>query len=295
VAPTESALGSGSPQNLGQRVDGPARLDRAEVRRRKLLRAARRGDRGARARLVECYLPLVRSIASWYRDYGLHFDDLVQEGSIGLLDAIDHYDAGRGLGFEAYARFRVRRAIRNALTDQARLIRLPKQVVERRRMLDHAEAGLLARGLQPTPANLAAATGLSVAAVVEARMAMQAPVSIDEPILADGSSLESLLADPVASDPATDTIEREQGVLLTRALAHLPERQRRVVSARWGVNGAPERSATDLARELGLSARRTQTISNDALNALRQELELEPGRRTLRWSSERLVPDDRPV
>jgi len=245
-----------------------------EIRHRKLLRAARRGDPGARARLVQCYLPLVRAVASRYRDYGLPLDDLVQEGSIGLLEAIDHYDAGRGASFEAYARFRVRRAIRNALTDQARVIRLPKQVVERRRVLDRAEAALLAGGVPPTPANLADTTGLSVAAVREARWATQVQVSLNEPLLPDGSALESLVADPAASDPAADTVAHEQDVLLRRALAHLPERERQVISARWGVNGAPERSATELARELKLSPRRTQTIGHDALDALREELEL---------------------
>jgi RNA polymerase sigma factor (sigma-70 family) len=241
---------------------------------RKLLRAAHRGDRGARARLVDCHLPLVRAVAPRYRDYGLPLDDLVQEGSLGLLDAIDHYDSSRGPAFEPYARFRVRRAIRNALTDQARLIRLPKQVVERRRKLEGAEARLLAAGRRPTPVDLAAATGLSVAAVIEAQSAAQAPASLDEPVLPEGSPLESLVADPVASDPAADTVQQEQGELLEQALARLPERQRQVVTAQWGLNGTPERSATELARELKLSPRRTQTIGRDALRTLRRELEL---------------------
>jgi RNA polymerase sigma factor (sigma-70 family) len=261
------------PSPVDQRPHSSAPLCRDEIRRRKLLRAARRGDRGARARLVECHLPLVRAIASHYRDYGLPPDDLVQEGAIGLLNAIDHYDAARA-DFEPYARFRVRRAIRNALTNQARLIRLPKQVVERRRALDRAEARLLAAGKRPTPADLAAATGLSLAAVLEARAATQAPLSLDEPVLPDGSSLESLVADPVASDPAGETLEHEQSELLARALARLPERQRQIVSAQWGLNGSSERSATELARELELSPRRTQTIGQDGLRALRDELEL---------------------
>jgi DNA-directed RNA polymerase sigma subunit (sigma70/sigma32) len=168
----------------------------------------------------------------------------------------------------------VRRAIRNALTDQARVIRLPKQVVERRRALERAEACLAAAGKRPTPADLADGTGLSVAAVMEARAATQMPLSLDEPVLPDGSPLESVIADPVATDPALATIDDEQHELLERALTRLPERQRRVVSAQWGLNGTPERSATDVARELHLSPRRTQTIARDALDALRDELEL---------------------
>jgi len=246
-----------------------------DERRRKLLRAARRGDRGARERLVISHLGLVRSVASRYRDLGLPFDDLVQEGSLGLLDAIDRYDPCRGPEFDSYARFRVRRAIRNALTDQARLIRLPKQVVERRRAIDRTEAKLTAaaNGRVSTPTQLAAATGLSIAAVLEARSARLAPISLDQPILPDGSSLESVVADPAASDPELKALEHEQAELLNAALEKLPERQRRVVSLQWGLGGAPGSNA-ELAAELKLSPRRTQTIGRDALYELRAALDL---------------------
>lgn len=273
MARTDAVPGAGSRKGLGRRTRGAGVLACDEIRRRKLLRAARRGDCGARARLVEYHLPLVRALALRYRGYGLPLDDLIQEGSIGLLDAIDRYEPDRGPEFEPYARFRVRRAMRNALTDQARLIRLPKQVVERRRALERAEARLAAAGEWPTPASLAAATGISVPAILEARRVAQTPISLDEPVLADGAPLESLVADPAATDPAADMIEHEQFDRLEHALAQLPERQRQVVSAHWGLNGAPATNATELARELRLSARRTQTIAQDALYSLRNELE----------------------
>ena len=155
---------------------------------------------------------MVRSVASRYRDLGLPFEDLVQEGSLGLLEAIEHYDPCHGTSFDGYARFRVRRAIRNALTEQARLIRLPKQVVERRRAIDRAEAELAAAaaGRAPTAAQIAAATGLSVEAVLDARSAGLAPLSLDEPVLPDGSSLASVVADPEAADPELNVLEHEQ-------------------------------------------------------------------------------------
>jgi RNA polymerase sigma factor (sigma-70 family) len=242
-----------------------------EARGRKLLRAARRGDRGARARLVEQHLPLVRALASRYRDLGLPFDDLVQEGSIGLLHAIDHYNSSRG-AFEPYARFQVRRAIRNALTDRARLIRLPKQVADRRRWLDRTEARLIAAGKRPTPIDLAAATGLSVATVLEARSAAQAQVSLDAP-LADGSSLESFVADMHAADPAAETIRSDDSARVRRALERLPERERYVVSEQFGLPGATTGSPRELAHALELSPRRTQTIGHEALETLRRELD----------------------
>src|SRR5262245_40563319 len=102
----------------------PASLDPKgnNVTDSELIRAAAHGDRGARDRLLVLNLPLVRRVAARYRGVGLPYDDLVQEGSLGLLDAIDHYDEERGVNFDAYARFRVQRAIRNALTERARLV-----------------------------------------------------------------------------------------------------------------------------------------------------------------------------
>ena len=244
-----------------------------------MLRAAQRGDSRARERLVLSKLGLVRSVASRYRDLGLPFEDLVQEGSLGLLEAIEHYDPNHGASFDSYARFRVRRAVRNALTDQARLIRLPKQVVERRRAIDRAEAGLAAAaaGRAPTPAQLGSATGLSVAAVLDARSAGLAPISLDEPVLPDGSSLASVVADPEAADPELKVLEHEQTELLNAAIEDLPERQRRVIGRRWGV-GATPRSNAEVAAELELSPRRTQTIGQDALYELRAALEPAKGR-----------------
>jgi len=271
VIAVQARRGLAPDSEAGRRLPARHRCDAA--RDRTLLGAARGGDRAARGRLFDCYLGIVRAIASQYRDYGLPFDDLVQEGSIGLLDAIDHYDPGRGASFDAYARFRVRRAIRNGLSDQARLIRLPRQVVQKRRALDRAEARMVTSGQQPTPADLAAATGLSLAAVLEARSVTEAPLSLDEPFLPDGSTLESLIADPAATDPAVATVANDQSERLGRALAQLPERQRRVITARWGLEGASVPSATELARTLQLSPRRTQTIGNDALFELRKSLE----------------------
>lgn len=251
----------------------PASSARDLVRRRRLLRAAQRGDRAAREQLATAQLGLVRSIASHYRDFGLPFDDLVQEGAIGLLDAIDNYDPDRGSSFETFARFRIRRAIRNALTEKARLIRLPKQVVERRRAIEHAEATLAAEasGRTPSPAEIATATGLSVGCVKDARSASVATVSLDEPILPDGSPLEGLVADPRAADPELKLLEYEQTKLLAAALADLPDRQRRIVNSKWGIGEAPVPNRV-LASKLALSPRRTQTICRDALYELRNSL-----------------------
>jgi len=238
-----------------------------------LLHAARDGDRRARERLVAENLTLVRSVAAHYRDLGLPMDDLVQEGSLGLLEAIARFDPERGSDFEAYARFRVRRAIRNALTEQSRLIRLPKQVVERRRAIARAESALAAAGGHtPTVAELSSATGLSPGTVVRTQGVAGPPVSLDQPLLDDGTTLEGALADANASDPAAEAADHEQVELIDEAVAHLPDRQREVITRHFGFGRMPEDIA-DVAATLHLSRQRVRTIERDALYCLRDRLE----------------------
>jgi RNA polymerase primary sigma factor len=259
--------------DTGSRTHTLRRPTRDVVRERMLLRAARRGDFGARRRVVASHLSLVKAVASRYRDMGLPLDDLIQESSLGFLDAIDKYDPRRSGEFATYACFRVRRAIRNALTEQARLVRLPKQVVERQRIVARADAMLTAaaKGRRPSASQLAAETGLSPAAVTEARYAPVAPVSLDEPVLADGTTLESVVADPSAPDPQLEAMEREEAQLVRRAVARLPKQQREVVSRRYGFGGAAKTIA-ECAAELQLSPQRTRTIERDALYELRVNL-----------------------
>src|SRR5436305_240810 len=239
----------------------------------RLVRAAKLGDRRARECLVARHLGSVRAIASRYRDVGLPIDDLVQEGSLGLLDAIDHYDPRRGADFEAYARFRVRRAIRNALTEQSRVIRLPKQIVERRRAIERAEAGLAAAtGHVPTPTELTAATGLSPTAVIETRTIASSLLSLDQPVLPDGSTLEAVVADASARDPELETVDHEQTRLVDDAVARLPDRQREIVSRHFGLGRDAEQIA-DVAAALHVSQQRARAIERDALYALQERLE----------------------
>jgi RNA polymerase primary sigma factor len=248
----------------------------------RLLRAAKRGDQRARERIVARHLGAARAIAARYRDLGLPVEDLVQEGSLGLLDAIDHYDARRGADFEKYARFRVRRAIRNALTAQSRVIRLPKQIVERRRAIERVEAGLIgATGRVPTPAELAVATGLSPEAVVETRTIASNLVSLDQPVFPDGSTLETVVADASARDPEVETVDHEQARLVDDAVAHLPARQREIVSRHFGVGRDAEQIA-DVAAALHVSQQRARAIERDALYSLREQLDPAVTRRSTR-------------
>jgi RNA polymerase primary sigma factor len=238
-----------------------------------LLAAARRCDRVSRERLVAEYLPVVRAIASRYRDLGVPLDDLVQEGSLGVLEAISRFDTARSDDFESYAHFRIRRAIRDALTEQSRLIRLPKQVVERRRAIDAAEARFRASsGRAPTPIELVELTGLCLEAILAARRVGALPVSLDQPVLDDGSPLESLVVDGTVLDPADETATHERAEAVDAAVKQLPPRQREVVKRHFGFGCEAEQIA-DVAASLHVSQQRARAIERDALYRLRDGLE----------------------
>ena len=234
---------------------------------------ASRQDRRSREQLVVHFLPDVRAIAFRYRGLGLPADDLVQEGVLGLLEAIDRYDPQRGLDFDTYARFRIRRAIRNALTDQSRLIRLPKQIVERRGAIARAESTITnANGRTATPTELATATGLPRVAVIAARSVGGTPVSLDQVLPANGSTLEALIADASALDPEAEAVEHEQVEEVDNAVAALPAHQREIVSRHFGLGRAAEEIA-EMAADLHVSQQRVRTIERQALYALRNRLE----------------------
>jgi RNA polymerase primary sigma factor len=204
---------------------------------------------------------------------GLPFDDLVQEGSIGLMEAIGRYEPARSEDFDAYARFQIRRAIRNALTDQSRLIRLPKHVIERRRAVERVDATVqAATGRVPTPAEIAKATGLDPATVIAMRTIGGSLLSLDQPRSDDGSSLETTIADELAHDPESATVRNDEAAAVDSAVAALPQKQRQVVERHFGL-GRPAEQIGEVAAGLHVSQQRVRAIERDALYALRDRLD----------------------
>jgi RNA polymerase sigma factor (sigma-70 family) len=211
---------------------------------------------------------MVRSVASRYCGLGLSLDDLVQEGCIGLLDAIDRYDPDRHVEFDAFARFRVRRAIKNALTDQGRLLRLPKHVVARQRLLARVEAAFLAaHGRPPTTSELAAASGLSERAVTESVNAPAVQISLDT----DSRPTGVRLHDENVVDPEAHAATAEETALVRTAVEKLSPRDRHVIRCRYGL-GSRALSVADVAADLGLSERRARSIEHDAVDELAAEM-----------------------
>lgn len=254
---------------VGVAAPAPARahgIGRSE----RLAARARRGDRVARTTLLEEQMGLVRSVAFRYRGLGLPTEDLVQEGAIGLLSAIEDYDPSRGASFSTYAFWRVRSAITHALTAHGQLIRVPRPVLEQRRDVARARERLRTACHEPTVSELAAATALPKREVMEA-LTPSRVASLDQPTR-DGTTLGDLLTGDAAASPESRTVDHERAHALRRALQGLRGHKRTIVDRHFGLAGSPETLA-DIADDLQLSPERTRALKDEALRELAAELE----------------------
>ena len=254
-------VGAGAPAPARAHVSGHSE---------RLAARARRGDRIARATLLQEHMGLVRSVAFRYRDLGLTGEDLVQEGAIGLLSAIDDYDSSRGASFSTYAFWRVRAAITHALSAQGQLIRVPRPVAEHRRDVARAREHLRTAGHEPTISELAKATALPRREVVEA-LATRRVVSLDQPT-SDGTVLGELLTSDATASPEACAVDSEQARAVRRALLRLRGRKRTIVDRHFGFSGRPE-TLSEIADDLQLSPERTRALKDEALRELAAELE----------------------
>lgn len=254
---------------VGSAASAPARAHIGGHSER-LAARARRGDRVARTMLLEEHMGLVRSIAFRYRDLGMPAEDLVQEGAIGLLTAIDDYDPNRGASFSTYAFWRVRAAITHALTAHGQIIRVPRPVLEHRRDVARARERLRTVGHEPTVSELAVATALPRREVFEA-LAPARVASLDQPATG-GITLGELVTGNANALPDAQVVDHEQAHALRRALAGLRGRKRTIVSRHFGLAGSPE-TLNDIADDLHLSPERTRALKDEALRELATELE----------------------
>ncbi|HZQ15195.1 MAG TPA: sigma-70 family RNA polymerase sigma factor [Gaiellaceae bacterium] len=265
----DERLQSADPLKLYVRQIGDGRLLTA-AEERELARRKDLGDEQAKRRLIECNLRLVMSITRRYTKAGVPLLDLIQEGNLGLIRAVEKFDYRMGYKLSTYATWWIRQAVSRALADQGRTIRLPVHVAEQVRRVQRSRRQLAQKlNRDPSTAEIAADSGFSEERVRELFELIEDPVSLETPVGDGESMVGDLIEDEKSESPDMATAASARTVELAEAIDRLNPRMKHVVLRRFGLDGRPPQTLEEVGQEMGITRERVRQLETRALKELR--------------------------